>query len=158
MSRIPILFLGICVGKLAREERKIRRLQCIFLLVCSVIGFILIRTFFVNYEEKMWAYGLWWYPYILITPGLCICISFLCMLLEKGKVGQRILKGLAVIGNHTLEIYLTHILIFDFFTYCTDKGYIWNCNRNWYILIALVVVCSAILIMMRSVYNRNRSR
>ena len=121
MSRIPILFLGICVGKLAREERKIRRLQCIFLLVCSVIGFILIRTFFVNYEEKMWAYGLWWYPYILITPGLCICISFLCMLLEKGKVGQRILKGLAVIGNHTLEIYLTHILIFDFFTYCTDK-------------------------------------
>jgi len=157
-TRIPVLFLGICLGKCIHKGIKLRKVHCIAAFLASVAGFLLLAFFIQNYEAKLWVYGLWWYPFIFITPGLCLLISFVCCLLDKIKPGQFLLKGLECIGNHTFEIYLIHILFFEAFKYCARSGYVWNCNRNWILLLLLTGVASALFALGNMLVHKMAAR
>lgn len=157
-TRIPILFLGICLGKCIHNDIKLKKIHCITTFFAGTIG-VLLLVFFIRYcETKLWVYGLWWYPFILITPGLCLLISIICGLLDKIKPGQFLLKVLNCIGNHTFEIYLVHILLFDIFNYCVKKEYLWNCNRNWILLLLLTGVASALFALGNMLVHKMAAR
>lgn len=142
--RIPLFFMGMYVGKLASEDKKIGKIHGALLIFASVVGIIILRYCVLNHATLLSTYGLWWYPFILITPGLCFVITCMCYFIDKIKVGKIILKGMAYIGNHTYELFLMHILIFAIFGHYVFHGFIEGSNRNW-ILIILITLIAGLL-------------
>lgn len=146
VSRLPIFLVGMMwahAGKSAdwnkaESNGKASSIQrnALLLILLAIIGMgILLTCYFTLPNETMWAYGLWWYPYLLITPGLCLVICLLLELLERIR-GLRMLHHLlALIGKASFEIYLIHLAAFKIV-----PGYIWvTLNRRWLVLAALSV-------------------
>ena len=59
-----------------------------------------------NFDAYLWSYGLWWWPFILITTPLCL---FICFILEyMCRVTSSQLNILKFFGLFSLELYLFH--------------------------------------------------
>ena len=113
VTRLPLFFLGIYFGKLINEDYKLSKTQLILSILIMIIGIFILKYSFIYYKKLLGDYGLYWYPFILITPPLCIIISSICDLINKNKVGKFILKIFDKLGTITFELYLVHVLIFE---------------------------------------------
>ena len=83
----------------------------IFITILTLLAGVLMLGFFFEYfpGKYRWPYGLYWYPFILITPPLCVIISYISLLLEKCKITKVLLRLLDLCGSYSFEIYLLHI-------------------------------------------------
>lgn len=148
VTRIPIFIIGMYTAKKAiKENTVINRKILILIILMLVIG---IGTLFIAHKfyigtRFIGMYGLYWYPFILIVPGICFLISLLSNLLEKASVGRIILKPLYLIGNHTFELYLVHVLIFDITRNLISKNLLRNSNGLWLLSLAIVGIGCVIL-------------
>lgn len=115
MSRLPIFFLGMYCAKVWKEKEIIFKKKIVYLVSLSIIGYVILNLFNKYMPTKMWNYALYWYPFILITPGLCIAISLISKCFAKFEIGKKALKVVEIIGNNTFEIFLIHILIFGMY-------------------------------------------
>lgn len=115
VSRVPIFLLGMLWGHLTYQKEEILqgKIKQIVLVGAMIIGFFLVVTCIYYYPETLWAYGTWWYPFLLITPGLCYVLSGICEVGERIKIGKLILWPLKWIGKSSFEIYLIHIAAYD---------------------------------------------
>lgn len=112
ISRIPIYFIGMYFAKIFKERESISKSSIAVMLILTSIGYMMFVNFYSLFQDKMWNYALWWYPFILITPGLCIGISIISSYIDKYKIGEKVYQLFYIIGNNTFEIYLVHILLF----------------------------------------------
>lgn len=108
-TRIPIFFVGMVIAKKINENRSIKINNTIFNII-FVVGIVLLVVFFKYLNKYLWKYGLYWYPFILITPAFCFYLS-------KGfnyisKRGKSILNIIKWFGEHSLELYLFHFTIY----------------------------------------------
>lgn len=121
MTRLPIFFVGILFGKRCFDGKAFSvRSIIVYILVAAVSLFALdacLDYFRSTNPGYLWYYGLYWYPFLLITPGLCIGISLVMVLLERWKVGRWLVQVLAKIGDYSYEVCLMHILVFDVLEY-----------------------------------------
>ena len=122
ISRLPIFYIGMLFGKLSKNGVKLDFLKSFLWIAVSVVGFVMLWLAFKKYGEYRWSHALYWYPFILITPGLCIAVSYLMNLLDKSKASSWIVKLLSLIGKYSFEVYLVHILIFDTVNYMVNEG------------------------------------
>lgn len=113
-SRVPIFILGMLwahenCSKKAREvsvsKRWINRIGVILLALAGVLLFV---YYYYRDVNILWLYGLWWYPFLLITPGLCYGLSVIMNMMEKAKL-KWLLVPIKYIGLASFEIYLLHI-------------------------------------------------
>lgn len=146
VTRIPIFMLGFFIGKLCSKHDYTINISSIIILVITMIAGLTILIFFIrNYAEFLWSYGLYWYPFILITPGLCLCISYFVFLMQKSKCLNWIPKVLEKIGQNSLELYLLHIPFFNVIIYFINSANLENYNNIiWvlgFVLIPLIVIC-----------------
>lgn len=112
ITRFPIFFIGMYIAKKSTEKKKtINKKEIMLLTFLMVLGFSMLSYFKYFIPSKLWSHGLHWYPFILITPGLCFIISYISKAIEKYNIGAIILKFLGFIGKYTFEIYLVHILM-----------------------------------------------
>jgi len=109
-SRIPIFFIGVYFGMLSLNEQKFFRHKYIICITMFIIGLTIL--FFSIQKLDYWTLrnqGLYYYPFILITPGLCLilgkCLSFLPSFINK---------IFFFIGSISLEIYLIHETLFNY--------------------------------------------
>ena len=71
------------------------------------MGFAALIKLLQIYSDIAWEYGIYWFPYIIITPGLCIMISFICIILSSNSVINKFVSIIGkVIGGNTLAIFL----------------------------------------------------
>lgn len=109
VTRLPVFFMGMVFDIRGEQGKTITCRGFLVLLVCMILGFVLLSLFYRYAPQYLWVYGLDWYPFILITPGLCCLIS----------VVLKYLKGLGTIlskaGEISFEIYLLHIPFLDVF-------------------------------------------
>jgi len=56
-------------------------------LFCYV-GVIVLLIFCLKTPDNLWSYGLYWYTFVLIMPGLCIAISQMMFFWGKFRVGR----------------------------------------------------------------------
>lgn len=68
-SRIPIYFIGMYFGYIAEKKRALEKKTKIMLLVLMAIGFMILSLCMIFCYSVMFNYGLFWYPFIFITPG-----------------------------------------------------------------------------------------
>ncbi len=117
MSRLPIFTLGMIVS--ASDKNGIDDILKstwfrILLCISSVFGFaILYYLLFIQDFVDRWHYGLWWYPFLVIVPGLVYILGLLCDALGKMSIGKVLLKLLECFGKASFEIFLIHIFVFE---------------------------------------------
>ena len=112
-ARLLIFILGIWVAKYFEEDACDRVMPALkyIALLCGVA--ILALTYYVV-PDWLSMYGLYWYPFVLIVPGVCVLFTRVF----EGMKGNRALNAisgcLACIGKASFEVYLIHILLFEY--------------------------------------------
>ena len=132
--RIPIFFIGILIGYLITQNKKINLAGIITLLLLFVIGITSLYYILTECPNEInWQYGLWWIPFILITFPLIMALSSLFSFIKCYNF-----LVLTFVGKYSLVIYLLHerILNILFNTNITDSMLILNAIT----LITVIVV------------------
>ena len=125
-SRLPLLFLGICFADYGARHEEIPARLAAALIALSCLGWGLL-AYIVKCvpDDRIWAYGLYWFPFILIAPGLCIVLSLLAACLDK--VAPQIIRGFTFLGGCTLEIYAVSRFCFPGLSRCTlGRHLVWH--------------------------------
>ncbi len=132
-TRIPVYAVGMLFAKYDYFEVK-KVIAPLFILF--VVGAVFLKMVSSYLYVFLWDYGLFWYPFLFITPFLCITISGFSMLCEKTKQNW-ILNCFKFIGHISFELYLIHIFVFEEI----KNSMILN-NLQWMVVIALVIMIS----------------
>jgi len=111
VCRLILFIMGMLVTRYGLEEKEIR-ISPFLLWGFFVIGVGLLLYCNQELPEYMVTYGLWWYPFILITPGFIIGLTRLLSLLEKTTLGRIACRLFCEMGKCSFEIYLIHIPFF----------------------------------------------
>lgn len=112
-SRIPIFMLGIYIGHISKHQnyQGIFNYKVIW-IVTAIIGIAFIYFCYANYKDpQLWASALYWLPFIIIIPGLIIVSGYLL----NYQIGV-INSTLKYFGKISYELYLTHIIVFEWLT------------------------------------------
>jgi len=104
--RFPIFFIGVLIGYLIDQKKKINYISYGIYTIMFLIGIILMGLFLTKYSNYLWTLGLWWYPFIFITVPLSLFV--VCMLDIINKKYKRKFGILTFLGGYSLEIYLFH--------------------------------------------------
>jgi len=150
LTRIPIFFLGLYIGKLSKNEFMVNMKHIMLSLNIMIIGFIMLAVSYKYFPNYLTIYGLHWYPFILITPSLCL---FLAILFEKVKL----FKKLEIFGKYSFEIYLIHYEILSVINHLNVYGTnaIYNGIYCFIALLFTIPCCFLLrLFLERYIYNK----
>lgn len=106
LSRIPIFVIGVIAGGYYIRGLKFPQYTTRIIEFVSVIGIIIMIYAVSHYShEYLWPKMIYWLPFTIIIPGVCIIMSKIidCIPEIIGCV-------LSFLGGISLEIYLTHLL------------------------------------------------
>lgn len=120
VTRIPVFYAGMLFARQCSLGKQIGRKGIVLFLLGTAAGFGLLFAALRFLPDVMWAHGWYWYPFLLITPGLCILISLAAMKLETGKPGRWLMKLPTLIGRNSFEVFLVHVPLFEA---CRYDGY-----------------------------------
>lgn len=114
MTRLPLFVLGMVVADARCKFITETTYGFLIMNIITVLGFVLLyMCLYVQDRMDKWHYGLWWYPFILITPGLIWDIG----LLGEKFLRVSFLKPLYVLisnlGKASFELFLLHLFIFE---------------------------------------------
>lgn len=113
MARFPSFFVGMLFAAESRRREALTKKETAFLLLLVPLGFALMWKMGSLPESLLWDYGIYWYPCLLLTPGLLIIIAYIARALERFSIGSRLLSAISFIGSYTFEIFLTHFTAQD---------------------------------------------
>lgn len=131
-SRLPIFFTGMLFGVLEQREfqgEKILRKLCYALILPGIVMIVL-----ANWTELYACgdrLGLWWYPFLLIVPGVCLLVAFLSQRLELHVLWTKLTRPIRLCGESSAEILMLHVGIFKFIQ-CTA-----SISRKLWLLVLL---------------------
>ncbi len=111
VTRIPLFYIGMLFADMCAKNKRITREHIICMVCAFALGVWLLLFSISKAKQYLWLYGLYWYPFILITPPLCLAISGICIILEKTKITKPIVSFLGLCGDYSFEIYLVHVLL-----------------------------------------------
>jgi len=143
--RVPLFYLGMLYAEFVSNGKVLQIKDKILIIGTSLVGWLLLfvsRHFFSDYLRTI---GLWWYPFILIVPGLCLVIDLIFEVIIKSKPGRILYSVLSYIGKYTFEIFLVHLLIFDIYKVEIKKEIFADAWIGWLCAIALIPVGCLIL-------------
>ena len=144
----------MCLAKLAKDGFVITLKTFLLSQVALVMGVGCLLYFYSNYAALLWSHGLYWYPFILITPGLCCLFSLFMEVMSKNVVGKWLEKILNVLGKYSFEIFLVHALIFDLFAaFFLSVDLKYATNGYWWIVILIVVPACVLFIGVNTLVN-----
>lgn len=128
-SRLPTFYIGMLFAKAAQEKPtvKLRTLVCWMLLILPGAAILLYCN--SHAFDAFTTYGLWWYPFLLITPGLCIALSLLCLAIQR--FCRWPIKILETLGGCSFELYLVHLTVYGFLTYLKESSIYQPNNTLW---------------------------
>ena len=112
-ARLPVFYMGMLFARDSKHDTAISIRTAMLLLAATAAGLLL--QFYVNasYEELLWDKGLYWYPFILIVPGLCVLICWVSRLCERSRITRAAKSCLVVIGEYSFELYLLHLPLIE---------------------------------------------
>ena len=105
VSRLPVFLLGMAFAMDWPVSRKKRLVGSVYALAFC-IGLAALILGLTRYRELLNDYGLYWYPFALMTPGLCVGIGFL---LHRAEAARSAFAPLRWMGKSSFEIYLLNI-------------------------------------------------
>lgn len=132
-TRLPLFYIGILFAKVAQEKHSIKIPAIFFWMLMALAGVALLLFCNTYAHSSLTNWGLWWYPFILIIPGLCLSISLLCLKLER--ILHWPTAGFAKIGNCSFELYLIHLTFYSVIFYLKENAIYLPNNTFWFFVI-----------------------
>lgn len=120
-ARLPIFYIGMLFAQMCMQSRRISRGCVIGACAAFLAGGFMLAVSFKYAPKYLWSHGLYWYPFVLLTPPLCMAISFCLLLLEKVNAARPLLRFLSLCGSYSFELYLVHALLFSLIPLYADK-------------------------------------
>ena len=148
MTRLPIYALGMIVAK--KEDLNIRK-KAVFLILGYVIGNIVLFLSIKYAAKYLWSYGLYWYPFILITPGFCWMISEIASLCDRCFF-IKLNSFFRFLGSFTFEMFLVHSLLLYVFDKRIDPAHYTNWIRSA-IMVAAVIIAFIYSYLVKQIKN-----
>lgn len=133
-ARVPLLYLGVCAADYGSRHPALTKRAVFALLGGMAAGIALLLLFYYRCHEYLYPYGLLWWPFILIVPGLCLLVSWLSMLLERAA--PIVIRVLRYIGGCTFEIYLVHAFVFYAARRAMEAGIFYGTDKRWLLITA----------------------
>lgn len=138
-ARLLVYALGMYVAW-RYEEGTEEKDNTIMLYLLATVGMGGLYFIYAYVPDWLSMYGLYWFPFVLIVPGLCVLLSNGMDALNKYKVTTLLANGVARLGEASFEIYLIHIVLFEFVLNSIE----WKGNIKW-LLAAIASVIAGIL-------------
>ncbi|PXV65094.1 peptidoglycan/LPS O-acetylase OafA/YrhL [Dysgonomonas alginatilytica] len=151
-ARIPSFLMGLCVGYLIINKKRISPLTVYYLYLSLLVGIIFIICQLHNVGDyfKYTAYGFIWYPLILTTLPLCLLLTKVFDILPTYIFSSI----LTFWGTYSLTIYLYHEKILFLLTYHTKmNGLILNILAIAVTIVAAYIT-SNIITFLTNKYSR----
>lgn len=117
LTRIPIYYIGMLFAKLCKTEYVITKKSIFVAGLFAFIGVIALWLCMQYLGSYLWSNGLYWYPFIFITPGMCIISVYVVKIFKFLKLE----KLLDLIGKYSFEIYLVHIPLIEVVNFIINK-------------------------------------
>ena len=109
VSRLPIFLLGMAFAmdwNISKRKGLVRGTYWI----TFAVGLCAVLLCMMRYRELLNDYGMYWYPFVLITPALCVGVAWL---LNKAQRWAKVIVPLKWIGQSSFEIYLINIWLVE---------------------------------------------
>lgn len=146
ISRIPIFIIGSLFGYITKEQidsKLSTQLTSLFLLL-TPLAVVILFVSFKFYPTYLRPFSLFWIPFIIISPSLCIQLS---TLLERTpKIINNILSW---VGNLSLELYIVH----EYVNKQISEHLVNDVDKK--VIVLLVVFISFILAIALKQFNNN---
>lgn len=151
LARIPIYFSGLYVGSKITDIRfKTFTICLVSLLAYLILG---IGSMVLG-GRVITSYGLNFVLLYFITPGWIIALASLFRWIEQRKIGTYLNSSLRYIGKHSLELYLTHIMLIDLMLrYNTKISFLFFFVASVATAVALKKLASYFLILIKLFSN-----
>ena len=141
ITRLPIFFIGMLFGRFWEGDRETPNKTVLYSVIFAFLGFCLLFAANRLLEAYLWSHGLYWYPFILIAPGICVTLSFILHNLRNNAFGRFLNAILSILGTYSFEIYLVHIMIFEILRYMIDTlGWISDTVFTWLLSLPVVAI------------------
>lgn len=129
ITRFTVFALGMEAGRWAVEGRKTGRAFELSSCVLGFLGYVLLVIFRAALPDALlWNGGFYWYPFIFTAPAM---VFLLCRFFSWLEVhAHHVLRGFEIVGECSLEIYLIHVVIFDYL----------HVSSNWMWLLVYAIV------------------
>lgn len=159
VTRIPLYILGLYFGRLGKTGGlTLNAKNSCFIFSASCAGLLSLLLVCMKFTDYLWNYGLYWYPFLLITPGVCLFISILLNKMIKTRIGKGIYSCLYSIGKCSFEIYLIHIFFIEIYLHFVDIGILEKSNVCVLITLLLVIPASYGLHLVSEIIKRKMKR
>lgn len=113
VTRFTVFAMGMEAGCWAVQGRKIGRAFELSSYVLGFLGYVLLLTFrAVLPDALLWNGGFYWYPFIFTAPAMVFLLCRFFFWLEVHA--YHIFRGFEIVGECSLEIYLIHVVAFDY--------------------------------------------
>lgn len=100
ISRLPVFVLGMLFAGWT-YERPSKKTLAICLTCAFVAGIVVLYTTFDRFGELLITYAMFWHPFFLITPALCVGLAWLFSHTPEG-----LRKLFSFVGISSFEIFL----------------------------------------------------
>jgi len=147
ITRLPIYVVGMITAK--NEKKVLSNQTKVLLAIAFLSGNILLRVVYGAFNDYLWNYGLYWYPFILIIPCLCLLISYIISVIEEKKyalaICRPVLSFIALVGKCSFEAFLIHAFAFEILAAINQKYGLPHLGR-FYIGVGLGSIVCAIAV------------
>lgn len=111
ITRLPVFYVGMVFADMCKKDKQLSAKHVVCLTVSFILGVIFLGAAYFCFPKHLWSHGLYWYPFIFITPPLCIALSCILMQIERIKVLKPVISFFYLCGEYSFEIYLVHALL-----------------------------------------------
>lgn len=128
LIRLPAFLLGAGVGHLLAHRQSpgwlsnARFMGALFGM--ALVAWCAMQVF--SSASNNWRHGWWWYPTVVMAYPLCFLMAWG---LERFAVPAAVVGALKTLGDHSLELYLTHAFIFSLAPWFPGKDWTLNVGR-----------------------------
>lgn len=126
VSRLPVYAIGMMAGLLSMGEedntKKPSGKQISLFLLPFAGGITVLLLIMRRLPNLLNDFGMYWYPFVMIAPSLCILLSYLFSL---PKHSDQWLRPLTVLGESSFEIFLVNVLLEVIGNKVAGKSVLW---------------------------------
>lgn len=140
-SRLPVFYLGMIFAKYRTTKINLSAIVISFSNI--IIGFVIIAFSMKYCSSIMWSHALFWYPFILITFGLCLVFFYLNHLFSKIKANF-INNVFEKIGVLSFDVYLIQVLYFNVVRFAITRDLLPDNNLIWLVALMTALPISGI--------------
>lgn len=142
--RLTLFFMGMLAAKLTCS-RTLGRPVLALAFALSALGAVLLLIANRSFNDWFYYKALGWYPFFLITPGLCAAISLAALKLEKWKPGALLVRALELCGRYSFEILLAQLIVFHVLNDRINRSALADTNGVWALSLLLIAALTAVI-------------